>query len=88
MDTDDALLLIRGERPVMDKKYNIFKHPNFARTERGGAKPYVHRPTPDYALPDLPYQFTSLDDIEIIELEESEHEHEEQQDQQGQQQGD
>lgn len=88
MDTDDALLLIRGERPVMDKKYNIFKHPNFARTERGGATPYVHKPTPDYALPDLPYQFTSLDDIEIIELEESEHEHEEQQDQQGQQQGD
>lgn len=27
LDNDYALLFIRGERPVMDKKYDILKHP-------------------------------------------------------------
>ena len=82
MKTDEAILMIRGERPVLDKKYNILKHPNVKRIQRGGAQPYVHHPTPDYALPDLPYQFTSLDNIEIIELEENQHEPEEEQEEQ------
>ena len=66
----------------MDKKYDILKHPNIKRTESGGAPPYVHKPTPDYALPDLPYAFRSLDDIDIIEMEETQHEQAEQPDQQ------
>lgn len=33
---------IRGERPVMDEKYDILKHPNIALTEDGGAAPYEH----------------------------------------------
>ena len=37
-----ALLFIRGERPVMDEKYDILKHPNIALTEDGGAAPYEH----------------------------------------------
>lgn len=37
-----ALLFIRGERPVMDEKYDILKHPNIALTEDGGASPYEH----------------------------------------------
>ncbi len=79
MKTDEAILMIRGERPVLDKKYNVLNHPNVKQTQRGGAPPYVHHPTPDYALPDLPYPVTSLDNIEIIEMEETQHEPEEQQ---------
>lgn len=42
----------------------------------GKAEPYVHKPqgAPNYALPDLPYEFKSLDDYEFINMEESEHE--------------
>ena len=37
-----ALLFIRGERPVMDLKYDLTKHPNFKLTPEGGGKPYIH----------------------------------------------
>ena len=66
MPTRDALLLIRGESPVRDRKYNIKKHPNYRYTQDGGAKPYIHNPpVPDYALPDLPYEFRTLDDYSV-----------------------
>ncbi len=42
LDNRYALLFIRGERPVMDEKYDILKHPNIALTEDGGAVPYEH----------------------------------------------
>ena len=78
LDTNDAILLIRGEPPVLDKKYDILKHKNLKRTEDGGAPPYVHRPQVDYSLPDLPYQFRSLDDYDFIEMEDTQHDPEKQ----------
>ena len=80
LDTDEAILFIRGEDPVRDKKYNLKRHPNIKLTEDGKALPYIHKPNdaPDYTLPDLPYAFKSLDDYEFINLEESEHETSEQ----------
>ncbi len=42
LDNRYALLFIRGERAVMDEKYDILKHPNIALTEDGGAAPYEH----------------------------------------------
>ena len=42
LDNNDALLFIRGERPIKDKKYDILKHPNVKYTADGGMKPYVH----------------------------------------------
>ena len=79
MDTDDAILLIRGEKPVLDKKYDITHHPNFKKSAAGGAEPYVHKPqeAPDYALPDLPYEFHTLDDYDFIDMEDSQNEQEE-----------
>ena len=75
LPTNDALLFIRGEKPVRDKKYNIKKHPNVRRTADGRAKPYSHNPpVPDYTLPDLPYEFHTLDDYTFLE---DEHEIEE-----------
>ena len=68
LPTNDALLFIRGEKPVRDKKYDIKKHPNVRRTADGRAKPYSHNPpVPDYTLPDLPYEFHTLDDYTFLE---------------------
>ena len=42
LDNKYALLFIRGERPIMDLKYDILKHPNAIYTTDGKAKPYIH----------------------------------------------
>ncbi len=42
LDNRYALLFIRGERPVMDLKYDILKHPDIRLTADGQAKPYIH----------------------------------------------
>ena len=81
LDTNKAILFIRGEDPVIDRKYNLKRHPNIKLTSDGKAKPYIHKPqgVPDYALPDLPYAFKSLNDYEFIDMEENEHEQTEEQ---------
>ena len=42
LDNKYAILFIRGERPIMDFKYDILKHPNVAFTTDGKEKPYLH----------------------------------------------
>ena len=42
LDNRYAILFIRGERPVMDFKYDILKHPNVAFTTDGKASAYRH----------------------------------------------
>ena len=76
LDTKEAILFIRGENPVLDQKYDLKRHPNIGRTADGKAAPYVHKPqdAPDYALPDLPYTFQTLDDYEFMDTEETEYE--------------
>ena len=37
LDNRKAILFIRGERPIMDDKYDLKKHVNFRYTEDGGA---------------------------------------------------
>lgn len=44
LDNSKALVFIRGERPVMDDKYELMRHPNISLTEDGGALPYLHSP--------------------------------------------
>jgi len=46
LDNRYALLFIRGERPVLDEKYDILKHPNVVLTADGSAPPYAHGGTP------------------------------------------
>ena len=45
LDNKYAILFIRGERPIIDEKYDITKHRNVALTARGGAAPYLHGKT-------------------------------------------
>ncbi|MDL2220323.1 type IV secretory system conjugative DNA transfer family protein [Eubacteriales bacterium OttesenSCG-928-N14] len=42
LDNDYAILLIRGEQPILDRKYRIEKHPYAKYTPNGGGKPYLH----------------------------------------------
>ena len=42
LDNQYAILFIRGERPVLDFKYDILKHPNVAMTADGNAGVYAH----------------------------------------------
>ena len=42
LDNQHAILFIRGERPVLDFKYDILKHPNVAMTADGNACVYTH----------------------------------------------
>ncbi len=46
LDNDYALLFLRGERPVMDRKYNIQKHPHVKLSVDGNAAPYLHGGAP------------------------------------------
>lgn len=70
MDNTYAIVFIRGERPVIDKKYDILKHPNIKLTEDGGAAPYIHHPGLTFAQEDLSLPFEGLDNIIIIDEEE------------------
>ena len=42
LNNDKAILLIRGEKPVIDYKYDILKHPNVLYTTDGKGKPYKY----------------------------------------------
>lgn len=42
LNNDYGLLFIRGELPIMDKKYDLLKHPNINETTDGKQKPYIH----------------------------------------------
>lgn len=63
LSNDKAILLIRGEKPVIDYKYNILKHPNIKYTADGNEKIYEHGKS-DRALA----TFTKLKEKELEEL--------------------
>lgn len=44
MDNKKCLIFIRGFDPILDSKYNPFKHPVFAQTADGEGIPYEHEP--------------------------------------------
>ena len=68
LDNRKAILFIRGERPIMDDKYDLKKHVNFRYTEDGGAAPYDYAKTP-LAHDDLNIDINRLDDYELLSTE-------------------
>lgn len=71
LNNDYALLFIRGELPIMDKKYDILKHPNVKYTKDGSGIAYYHneiRHTIDdwqnIMLSDEEYELLSEEDLE------------------------
>ena len=49
LDNNNAILFIRGERPIIDLKYILEKHPNIKYTTDGEGEPYSHE-LKDYSL--------------------------------------
>lgn len=68
LDNRKAILFIRGERPIMDDKYDLKKHVNFRYTEDGGASPYDYAKIP-LAHDDLKIDINRLDDYELLSTE-------------------
>lgn len=68
LDNRKAILFIRGERSIMDDKYDLKKHVNFRYTEDGGASPYDYAKTP-LAHDDLKIDINRLDDYELLSTE-------------------
>lgn len=65
LDNDCALLFVRGERAVIDRKYNLLNHPNIKDTEDGGAPPYDYGETP--LAHDMPeFDETRCEDYELL----------------------
>ena len=71
LNNDYALLFIRGELPIIDRKYNILKHPNVKYTRDGSGIAYYHneiRHTIDdwqnIVLTDNEYELLSEEDLE------------------------
>ena len=84
LDNRFALLFIRGERPVMDLKYDLMKHPLVRMTDDGSAPSYIHgaavdakssieivwdvEPTEPIEAPDTSYELLSDEEVEEIVL--------------------
>ncbi|RGG91804.1 type IV secretory system conjugative DNA transfer family protein [Coprobacillus sp. AF16-47] len=71
LDNDYALLFIRGERSIFDKKYDILKHPNVEYTKDGSAEAYQHglirhniENWQDITLTDYEYELYSEQDLQ------------------------
>lgn len=74
LNNEYAILFIRGEKAIMDKKYNLMKHKNIKLTEDGGAESYIKtikfldkEPNFDFSNDDLSKPL-SVEDIEILEF--------------------
>lgn len=66
LDNSNALIFIRGERPLIDKKFDILSHPNIAKSADGKAVPYKHSKSEKYLRNDL--SFTINEDLSNIKL--------------------
>lgn len=66
LDNSNALIFIRGERPLIDKKFDILSHPNIEKTADGKAVPYKHSKSEKYLQSDL--SFTINEDLSNIKL--------------------
>ena len=65
LDNQNALLFIRGERPILDAKYDLMKHPNIRYTEDGGAGPFNYAKAP-LAHDEFTFDETRYNDYELL----------------------
>ena len=65
LDNNDALLFVRGERPIIDRKYNLLKHPNLSLTPDGGQTPYRHSNDVSTSF-ELSFDESRPDDFELL----------------------
>ena len=65
MDNADCILFIRGEPPVMDKKYDILRHPHVRLTPDGGGEAYRHGELTCFS-DDLAIDMTRFEDYQLL----------------------
>ena len=70
LDNREAILFIRGERPIKDFKYDILKHPNVKLSVDGNAKPYMYGED-SKSIATINLDFSSIKRIESIDEEET-----------------
>lgn len=68
LDNKKAVLLIRGELPILDDKYDLMRHVNVKYTEDGGAPAYNYAKAP-LAHEDLKIDTRRLDDYILLSAE-------------------
>ena len=68
LDNGQAILFVRGERPMLDGKFDLKKHPLIGLTEDGGAEPYDYTAVPN-AAEDLSLYDGQIDDLELLSME-------------------
>ena len=66
LDNRYAILLLRGEAPMLDEKTNLLAHPNIRMTLDGGAPAYDHTLTPR-AREDVVLDPDRFDDYDILD---------------------
>lgn len=66
LDNRYAILLLRGEAPILDEKYDILSHPNIRMTSDGGALAYDHTLVPR-AREDVILDPDRFDDYDILD---------------------
>jgi len=66
LDNRKCILFVRGERPMLDDKYDLLRHPNIRLTEDGGAPPYDYTAVRN-ADDDLDYDPEQYDDYELLD---------------------
>ena len=66
LDHRKALLFLRGERPILDDKFDLTRHPNVRFTEDGGAPAYDYA-TAGAARDDCPIDPDRINDFELLE---------------------
>ena len=66
LDNQYALLFIRGERPIMDTKFDILKHPNVALTTDGKADAFTHGEV-THSIASISLEKIALEDIPDME---------------------
>lgn len=66
LDNRKCILFVRGERPMLDDKYDLMHHPNIHLTEDGGAPPYDYTAARD-ATDDLDYDPERYEDYELLD---------------------
>ena len=70
LDNREAILFIRGERPIKDLKYDILKHPNVKLSLDGNEKPYMYGED-SKSIATINLDFSSVKRIESIDEEET-----------------
>ena len=67
LDNSNALIFIRGEKPMMDKKFDIMQHPNIKLTADGGAMPYTHDKSREFFKENLSVKLDETDGQIVID---------------------